>query len=151
MKLDIHNPGVTAILAPPLSQDELDYLNATVLSPPGVSNPGNMHDENPATRANIVNTGNNSFTLDLGSIATRPLKASVGQFRSPYAGGNTWFLEYSDNNSTWTQGDTFATTGNGVTEMDAGSVSFRYCRCRYQISFATWNSQAYMGTINNDS
>lgn len=151
MKLDIHSPGFLGVLPPPPTQDELDFLNATVTGPGGVTNPDNMHDENPATRCNIVNTGNNSFTLDLGSIASRPLKASVGQFRSPYAAGNNWFLEYSDNNSTWTQGDTFSTTANGVTEMDAGTVSFRYCRCRYVISCATWNSQAYMGTINNDS
>lgn len=147
--MDIHNPGITGILAPGFTQDQLDFINATVLGPGGVSNPDNMHDENPATRASIVNVGNNSFTLDLGSIATRPLKASVGQFRSPYSGGNNWFLEYSDDNAIWTQGDTFATTGNGVTEMDAGSVSFRYCRARYVISFATWNVQAYLGTVNN--
>jgi hypothetical protein len=148
--LGVKNPVWQGAVAASLDPDAQDFINAIVLSPGGVSNPGNMHDQNPATRAAITNVGNNSFTLDLGSIATRPLKASVGQFRSPYSGGNNWFLEYSTDNSNWTQGDTFSTTANGVTEMDAGSVSFRYCRCRYVISFATWNSQAYMGTINND-
>lgn len=149
MGLNLHNPGLVGVLAPPLTQDELDYLNATVTSPGGVSNPANMHDENPATRASIINTGNNSFTLDLGSIATRPLKAVVAQFRSPYTGGNNWFLEHSTDNAIWTQAATFATVANGVTLMDGGTPSFRYCRCRYVISFATWNSQAYMGTTNS--
>jgi hypothetical protein len=149
MKLDIHNPGVTGILAPPLSQDEIDYLNATVLGPGGVSNPDNMHDENPSTRAAITNAGFNSFTLDLGSIATRPLKANVGQFRSPPSNTVTWFLEYSDNNSTWTQGDTINNSGTGLHTMDAGSVSFRYCRCRSVPDVSTWNMQAAMGTTNS--
>ena len=148
MKLDIHSPGFLGVLPPPLTQDELDYLNATVLSPGGVNNPDQMHDENIATRASITNAGFNSFTLDLGSIASRPLKAVVGQFRSPPQGDVNWFLEYSDNNSTWTQGDTIENAGGATFTMDAGTVSFRYCRCRSVPDFATWNMQAYMGTKN---
>lgn len=148
--LGVKNPvWQGAVFQSLFTQDQLDYLNATVLGPGGVSNPDFMHDEVTTTRSTITNTGNNSFTLDLGSISSRPLTANVGQFRSPYAGGNNWFLEYSDNNSTWTQGDTFATTGNGLNTMDAGTVSFRYCRARYQISFATWNVQASLGTVNS--
>lgn len=146
----VKNPVWEGAIAQSLfTEEQLDYINATVLSPGGVSNPSQMHDEDPNTRANIVNTGNNSFTLDLGTIATRTLKAVVAQFRSPYTGGNNWFLEWSTDNSAWTTVDNFATTGNGVTTMDGGTPTFRYCRCRYVISFATWNSQAYMGTTNS--
>ena len=132
-----------------LDPDAQDYINAVVTGPVGVLNEFQMHNEDTTDRASITNTGNNSFTLDLGSIATRPLKAVVGQFRSPYAGGNNWFLEHSTDNSNWTQAATFATVANGLTLMDGGTPSFRYCRCRYVISFATWNSQAYMGTTNS--
>jgi len=134
---------------PVLTQDQKDYLNATVLGPGGVNNPDNMHDENPATRANITGSGFFSFTLDLGSIASRPLKANVGQFRSPPQGDVNWFLEYSDNNSTWTQGDTIENPGGALFTMDAGTVTFRYCRCRSVPDFSTWNMQAAMGTTNS--
>jgi hypothetical protein len=148
MKLDIHNPGLLGILPPPPTQDQLDYLNATVLSPGGVNNPDSMHDENIATRASITNVGINAFTLDLGSIASRPLFAIVGQFRSPPQGDVNWFLEYSDDNSNWTQADTTENAPLGLYLLDGGTVSFRYCRCRSVPDFATWNMQAYMGTTN---
>lgn len=148
MKLDIHSPGLLGVLPPPLTQDELDYLNATVLGPGGVSNPDSMHDENPATRASLLGSGFFSFTLDLGSIASRPLFAVVGQFRSPPQFTVTWYLEYSDNNSTWTQGDTTNNSGTGTHLLDTGTVSFRYCRCRSVPDTTTWNMQAYMGTKN---
>lgn len=150
--IGVKNPVWQGAVAQSLfTQDQLDYLNATVLGPPGVSNPSLMHDENIATRASITNTGNNQFILDLGSIAVRPLKAVVGQFRSPYSGGNNWTLDWSATSSTgpWTQVDTFNTVANGITTMDGGTPNFRWCRCKYQISFATWNCQAYMGTTNS--
>ena len=134
---------------PDYTQDQKDYLNATVLGPGGVNNPDQMHDENPSTRASITNAGFNSFTLDLGSIASRPLKAVVGQFRSPPQGNVEWFLEYSDDNSIWTQGATTDNSGTGTHLLDAGTVSFRYCRCRSVPDFSTWNMQAYMGTTNS--
>jgi len=150
MKLDIHNPGVTGILAEPLTQAELDFLNATVLGPPGVNNPDRMHDEDFTTRAQISGTGNYTFVLDLGSIDTRPLKAVIAQFRSPLSGQNWWYLETSDDNSSWTTRDSWTGVSYGGTQLlDAGTLSFRYCRCRSVISFATWNMQAYMGTTNS--
>ena len=126
-----------------------EYIAASIIAPtPAISNPDNLHDEDPATVASITNTGNNSWVLDLGSIKERPLKAKVGQFRSPPQGNVEWWLEYSDDNSIWTQGDTTDNAGTGFHLMDAGTVSFRYCRCRSVIDFATWNTQVHMGTTN---
>lgn len=149
--LGVKNPVWQGAVAQSLlTPEQLDYLNATVLDPSGVSNPDQMHDENPNTRASITNVGNNNFTLDLGSIATRPLKAVIGQFRSPLSGQNWWYLETSNDNSSWTTQDSWTGSSFGGTQLlDAGTLSFRYCRCRSVISFATWNMQAYMGTTNS--
>ena len=129
--LSLFDPGFVGSIPKP-TQDELDYLNAIVVGHIGVSNPDFMHNEDISNRAVITNTGNNQFILDLQSVAVRPLKAIVGQFRSRYSGGNNWTLDWSADSSSgpWTQVDTFNTTGNGLTLMEGGTPNFRWCRCK---------------------
>lgn len=135
----------TQALIPDTSQD---YIDATVNFVTAIlGGEALFHNEDTGDGASGVVSGGPDWRLDLQFKATRPLQAICNASRSPFV-NLTWQLQYSDDNTNWTTGDSALQTSNGQTLLNAGSPSFRYCRI-FSTQTTVYNfTKEMIGTTN---
>ncbi len=135
----------TQAIIPDTSQDYIDGTPNFVTAILG--NQALYHNEDTADGASGVTSGGPDWRLDLQFKATRTLQAIANASRSPFV-SLTWQLQYSDDDTNWTTGDSALQTSNGGVLLDAGAPSFRYCRI-FSTQTTVYNfTKAFIGTTN---
>lgn len=135
----------TQAIIPDVSQDYIDAIAS--VAPFG--SPALSHNQDPSDGSpNNSASGVIDVKWDLQTKLTRPLKAKCGNARSPYIAG-TWEVLYSDDDISYTSGDSIVQSANGTVLLDAGSPSFRYVRITWsQTALYNYNFGVFIGTDN---